>query len=809
MGLRAFQRARDDCTDQVKPLRFTAPQKDGVSAVRTALIEIRHRLQPVTLPHLLDCGVRYFTWISPSENIGEIVGASSWPHGAFAYFYAPSAQTLDCYFAVKDGGGEPLQDGPPSRPTEEPSCVPLAALFSEFMNGRELTISQHVQRFERLLDSLLRTDSVYPNMALGDYYDAPNRIAIDTLACVSRNRQKLPMSAQSLFGSRDSNTGLPARREFYVAKGYCAGNALKVLVLGGGPMGLYAACELALLGHSVMVYERHDDMSRLNVLALWPETEQAFKRHLYLDHFDPWISNGRGAACDTTTHASTTRLQQALLKAALMLGVRFELRPPSSTFSLADANGFDALVNAAGQQQDLLQTFAREAKVAKHEGFPAKDPEPFATRSVPVECTTAMVAHFELTDRTDAAKSWMDEMISFEWKCSDAKQDARSSKQPSPYAADAVATRLLEELPALSPPLGSSSTLDEPLGRVICIKNSAYDKISTGRNELGNLRGAPPSFCWLATLRPCFVESVVTRMVDATARKRGVTASTQPFGQAGLVQWAYEQSERDGVISKDAYRTELNKVATAIATVFTSEVYFHANGVEKPAEQFTSACRLLREVRGGATATGGDGYADGQWEETVQMFDFSESRRMANAAVEVTHVNGVERAQPLLVCFAGDALHEPFWPEGLGINRGTHSVQDSVWAVNQWRHALSSVDDRAAVIAERQALYDRFTCQLSNRNRTPLLWHDPTSGGRVKEGIFGTTRRAQKSLADQYLRNATVDPCTRYNFPRCGFGFQPLRLSADAHNYDDLVELLRLQSTFEALSYDDLAKLLR
>ena len=37
---------------------------------------------------------------------------------------------------------------------------------------------------------------------------------------------------------------------------------------------------------------------------------------------------------------------------------------------------------------------------------------------------------------------------------------------------------------------------------------------------------------------------------------------------------------------------------------------------------------------------------------------------MRSAAVVVTHVEGVARESPLLVLPVGDALQEPFWPEG-------------------------------------------------------------------------------------------------------------------------------------------------
>ena len=39
-------------------------------------------------------------------------------------------------------------------------------------------------------------------------------------------------------------------------------------------------------------------------------------------------------------------------------------------------------------------------------------------------------------------------------------------------------------------------------------------------------------------------------------------------------------------------------------------------------------------------------------------------------------------ASPLLVLPVGDALQEPFWPEGLGINRGMHNAFDACFCAN-------------------------------------------------------------------------------------------------------------------------------
>ena len=40
----------------------------------------------------------------------------------------------------------------------------------------------------------------------------------------------------------------------------------QVMIIGAGPIGLRAACEMALLGHKVTVVEARSEVTRLNVI---------------------------------------------------------------------------------------------------------------------------------------------------------------------------------------------------------------------------------------------------------------------------------------------------------------------------------------------------------------------------------------------------------------------------------------------------------------------------------------------------------------------------------------------------------------
>ena len=114
--------------------------------------------------------------------------------------------------------------------------------------------------------------------------------------------------------------------------------------------------------------------------------------------------------------ASTTRLQLALLKAALLLGVTVEVG--RGLDSLSDVDGFDVLMLATGFQRNLLATFSEEATTAKY-----VDGSGFVEAAAPDKqnAAIAVVAHFEYSDRTAEARQWTRAFENFDWTVQDAR----------------------------------------------------------------------------------------------------------------------------------------------------------------------------------------------------------------------------------------------------------------------------------------------------------------------------------------------------------------------------------------------------
>ncbi|KAG7398051.1 hypothetical protein PHYBOEH_011782 [Phytophthora boehmeriae] len=89
----------------------------------------------------------------------------------------------------------------------------------------------------------------------------------------------------------------------------------RVCIIGGGPVGLRAAIETALLGGQVVVLEKRALFSRENMLHLWPWVVQD------LASIGAKVLFPQFSKSSSYFHISTRQLQLVLLKVALLVGV--------------------------------------------------------------------------------------------------------------------------------------------------------------------------------------------------------------------------------------------------------------------------------------------------------------------------------------------------------------------------------------------------------------------------------------------------------------------------------------------------------
>jgi hypothetical protein len=130
---------------------------------------------------------------------------------------------------------------------------------------------------------------------------------------------------------------------------------------------------------------------------------------------------------------------------------------------------------------------------------------------------------------------------------------------------------------------------------------------------------------------------------------------------------------KTGVVRDPSYKPVLardNIDAEALDTLVRKVAGFHFKD-NKPTLTEVAADAGLRLL-----------YAD----KGPQLFDFSGLRRVSEGLVFCDPPGSVAHADKdaLLVALVGDALLEPFWPEGLGIVRGFFSAFDASSAIVKW-----------------------------------------------------------------------------------------------------------------------------
>lgn len=126
-----------------------------------------------------------------------------------------------------------------------------------------------------------------------------------------------------------------------------------------------------------------------------------------------------------------------------------------------------------------------------------------------------------------------------------------------------------------------------------------------------------------------------------------------------------------------------------------------------------------------------------------QLFDFSKMKRANEGLSFLAPPSSIHQADSyhLLTALAGDALVEPFWPEGLGIARGFHGAQDVAFAASRWASGAS----QSAVTTEFAASYGQLK-SLAAASRVRVLRDDESKytidPGTRYRGVSTTTALA-------------------------------------------------------------------
>ena len=191
--------------DEPRQLHFGGPTPLGkFAAVMRDSLQRQGRLHAVTVPALLETGVRFFSWLHANEKLGLPL-EGEWPDGGFAYFFETehglSSSTQDCVFflsqgppleeeslaaedddlAVPDestkglrsftrrrrsrGGGKPDGSDETEKEssgfdglhcTDDPSLLPVCAHVLVYLNGDTHTDPVHSAALHRQLDEIIK-----------------------------------------------------------------------------------------------------------------------------------------------------------------------------------------------------------------------------------------------------------------------------------------------------------------------------------------------------------------------------------------------------------------------------------------------------------------------------------------------------------------------------------------------------------------------------------------------------------------------------------------------------------------------------
>lgn len=129
----------------------------------------------------------------------------------------------------------------------------------------------------------------------------------------------------------------------------------------------------------------------------------------------------------------------------------------------------------------------------------------------------------------------------------------------------------------------------------------------------------------------------------------------------------------------------------------------------------------------------------------VQIFDFSSKGRCT------TYLRRLPDSDSLVLPI-GDALQNPFWPQGLGLNRGFHNALDAVWALHQESFEMAHAERNCAWTA-----MDWNTFHVSCLNPASQWSTDPITRYRRDIYVSIHTQEAQQKVAQSVIPQRIKD----------------------------------------------------
>jgi hypothetical protein len=422
-------------------------------------------------------------------------------------------------------------------------------------------------------------------------------------------------------------------------------SALTVAIVGAGPVGLRTALELALCGARVHVLEKRKHFNRLNILHLW---EWVCSDLLGLG------ATGADLMGTSFFHIGTCQLQLLLAQSLLLLGGEILTSCEYTGFSApaahspSPADPADPLVDVSDGVGRVQLDSAADSDVAAAAGSPAAG-SPAAGSPAAGSPADGSSAGAGASTPTGAGELWT---VSYRRVGGEAEVAAGTLPVHALVAAGGAHDLLLGQA---------------GLARVELKGKEALGVVAHFQNDGA---GSVDEFSWASQFNRGMFERLRAAGLDLEnvvhycgATHYFVATPTRECLVSGGVLSA------DGAVDQvdyDALRSFMRKLAT-----------FYG---------LPEATPCLPQPHG------------------AMLFDFS---KRASTSEAVKYLVDEKSGAQLAVLVVGDALMEPFWPEGLGVNRGFLSALDAVWLLVHF-HRTGRTSDTRLALSKRAELLEKL-----------------------------------------------------------------------------------------------------
>ncbi|KAI3632268.1 hypothetical protein MIR68_009374 [Amoeboaphelidium protococcarum] len=440
----------------------------------------------------------------------------------------------------------------------------------------------------------------------------------------------LPFKAKQVFAVLD--------KRLQLNKSLIKESKKSIVISGAGPCGLRACVETALLGHKVTLIELRQECSRHNILKTWQNTLDDLSS-LGLTYF---VS---GVQKHGQLHLGTRNIQVALLKAALLLGAQIEfgrgvcgVLGPSLQLGNSADQGWrvwtlpsDSARQYLGQSSSILQELALK----------------------PSETDTSRLQQSSKVDFYEKAESQDSAVFNDKAQLSVEQLDMLSKAEQYQFDALIVAEG---ESSKLIRRLGFDRKVakyGEAIGIVINLEFSK-DHYTSGEKQLPEFIVWRSSADWkqtvLGTLYTAGIELENLEYMRGSTHFIAGTTNLKALHEFGII----------------------NEIRSKVSETLTGD-NMNFDKLRIMGRQIANACKV-------------PSHAQFAKKNGVQVFDFSCKGLCVDSFQWLTNTPTKEGdlSQYALICPAGDALQNPFWPQGLGINRGFHNALDAVWVSHLW-----------------------------------------------------------------------------------------------------------------------------